>query len=463
MERSYIGALLRGACLDGVGPADFLDPDLRQIFGVIGRLHRERRPVDTAIVVDALRHEGAAACGKDWALILSVVWDAPAVSSSASEYGRLIRGYAGIESLSTTLGEVLAGIESPGGRSDPTATAEAARLRLAETLAQMGASRVLSPLTATEILEAAYQPVQWTLKPLLTEGAVRILSGPGKVGKTTFAIAAHLACIRGGNLAGHFESEGGHTVAYFDGENQKGSWAKKYTAVCKGLGISPQRIVEEGRLAYFNSRGLYLDDPSTLNAVIGAAKKVGASEIVLDSLTRLHRQREADAVAMSSLFLDCIFRLRDEVVAGVTVIHHTRKGPPGTADDPGDALRGSSDLRNVVDTHLSFTRNKKNRSAFTLTVTAQRDAAEAGPFSLCWEWTSNSSVTFLPADPAKVDDTEPRTLGRRPAASQIARTVLREALAKDPSLTWSRAIELCEQAGASKSTAKKVWREVKGA
>jgi hypothetical protein len=279
------------------------------------------------------------------------------------------------------------------------------------------------------------------------------------VTKTTFLIAALVRAITGGWLAEQFEAEGGHTVVWFDAENTKRSWSKKFVAVCQGLGVDARSLLDSERFLYINRRGLYLDDPSLCRAVIDAVKGAHASEVVLDSLTRIHRQKESDAVAMSSFFVDSIFRLRDKAQVGITIPHHTRKGIQGLTDDPASALRGTGDLRNVVDTHLSLTREKRDRSLFTLTVTAQRDAPEEGPFRWRLEWPQGMSARFLPIRETEVNPgSQP---GRPPRKATQAADLLRKALAGDPDLPRVKGIELCKVAGIGETTAKAAWKEIR--
>ncbi len=463
IERSYTRALLQGAHADGVGPSLFLDPDLRQVVHVISELRRSGRPVDETIVLDVLRNSGAAACGKDWSLVLAMIWDAPAVPSNADEYVRLIAAYAGVDRLRMTLGEIIRDIDSPAGCSDPAGTLEAAQSAFTKALIPAPKPHPLIAVSGAEILAAATRPLEWTVQPLLTKKGIRIISGPGKVTKTTFLMAMMVRAITEGTLAGHFRSDGGHRVIWFDAENSMSSWSRKYVAVCQGLGIDPLDLIDSGRFVYFQSCGLYLDQPGTLSAVIDATKRAKATEAVFDSLTRVHRQKESDAVSMSSFFVDAFFRLRDEANVGITIPHHTRKGQRGVFDDPADSLRGTSDLRNVCDTHLALSREKKDPKIFTLEVTAQRDAPEEGPFSWRMEWTPGSPTFFLPFQSSDPSAKAPTQGGRPPKTLQRAKRLLREARVSNPNLRRVDGIGLCKKANIGTTTAKKAWNEIRGA
>lgn len=250
----------------------------------------------------------------------------------------------------------------------------------------------LAPLGADEIMAAAAQPVAWIVEPVFTAGGVRIISGIGKSYKTSLAIALGLRTIEAGDLAG-MRSGGGLSVAFIDAENRPAVWGRKYVAVARGLGMDPAALVRDGRVFYLNRPGLRLDDPATLRRVSDLLRRACVGEVVIDSLTAVHRLDEIDAGAMRGFFCDGIFRLRDEVVAGITVLHHHRKNQG--SDDPSMALRGTSDLRNVVDTHLAVTRIG---DTLRLDVTAQREAPECRAIYLRTEW-SPDGLRFTNAAP----------------------------------------------------------------
>jgi len=108
-----------------------------------------------------------------------------------------------------------------------------------------------------------------------------------------------------------------------------------------------------------------------------------------------------------------------------------------------------------------MSRSRKDKSLYTITVSAQRDAAEEGPF--CWrlDWTDEGGARFLLADPGEAYMQEPRPNGRPPTAYETAVRVLGEAVANDPKLPWTKAISLCRDAGVGQTTANRALRELK--
>jgi hypothetical protein len=401
MERSYVGALIRGARLDGVGPDNFLDPDLRQVISHIRTMQTHDSKLDVATLTDSLRLSGGCASGMDWGAFLANVIDAPAVVSMAPEYARRLVAYGNVGLLADVMREELQQLEAPGGASDPAIAVNGLCDRLATVIKKATIAKPLLPMTADEILGAAATPLQWVIKPLSTVQGIRIISGLGKVGKSTLATALALKSISGGAFTKHFDAgTGGHNVAIIDVENRPAAWARKLFPIARGLDVDAADLIRRGRLLYINRPGLSLDDPSSLHGVIDLLKQANVTEVILDSLTGIHSRDENKAVDMRAFFLTRIFALRDKVGAGITILHHHRKPLNGT-DDAAQALRGTGDLRNVVDTHISISRVPKTPGVLCLEVTAQREAADLPPFYISMDWDTPGTLAFDHVDPGE--------------------------------------------------------------
>jgi predicted ATP-dependent serine protease len=96
-------------------------------------------------------------------------------------------------------------------------------------------------------------------------------------------------------------------------------------------------------LYFLHFQDVRLDRDECFNALIDKIQEVTPVLLVIDSLVRVHRQKEDDAVAMSLV----VGRLRKIANTGITllVIHHHRKGEGPLSQK----LRGSSDIPGGVD------------------------------------------------------------------------------------------------------------------
>ena len=375
LEVPYIASLIRGTIKDGIVPASaFYDIDLRAIVSVIHSLPNGK--ADLGLLLNGLRTRGDPSKGGTWAQVLASFDRIPGVADNAAVYAEWIGAADQRARLSTTLREILADLESPVSGTDPPIAISEAAQRLGAALRSIERTGRLAPMTAEAIMAAARTPVEWIVDPLYTAKGVRILSGLGKVGKSTLALALALLSIKRLDVQGRLRGCGGISVAILDAENRESVWGRRLLALGQGMEIDVEDLLRSGRLVYVNQRSLRLDDQATIGRVVGLLRALGVGEIVVDSLTAVHRLPENDSAAMRGFFQDSIFRLRDEVGAGVTVLHHHRKPSLGS-DDPGQALRGSGDLRNVVDTHISISRDPKDKSLVRIVVDAQREEVEA--------------------------------------------------------------------------------------
>lgn len=375
LEVPYVASLVRGAIKDGILPATaFSDLDLRAVVAVIQSLPNGKP--DRGLLLNGLRAKGEPGRGGTWAQVIATLETIPGVADNAPVYAEWIGAADSRARLSVALRDILEALESPVSSTDPPAAVSEAARQLTAAVRSVETTSRLRPMTAADILTAARTPVEWIVDPLYTAKGVRILSGLGKVGKSTLALALAILSIKRGEILGRLKGCGGMSVAILDAENRESVWGRRLLALCQGMNLDAEDLLKSGRLIYLNQRSLRLDDPAVLGRVVGILRETQVGEIVIDSLTAVHRLQENDAAAMRGFFQDAIFRLRDEVNAGITVLHHHRKPPLGS-DDPGSALRGSGDLRNVVDTHISISRDSKDKALVRVVVDAQREEVEA--------------------------------------------------------------------------------------
>jgi len=97
--------------------------------------------------------------------------------------------------------------------------------------------------------------------------------------------------------------------------------------------------------------------------------------VLLDPLVRLHRQDENSSADMSAL-LGYLRNLQREMQTAVILVHHARKN--GASGQPGQALRGSSDLHAFGDSNLYL---KRSRERLVLTF-EHRAASSPKPLEL---------------------------------------------------------------------------------
>ena len=96
-------------------------------------------------------------------------------------------------------------------------------------------------------------------------------------------------------------------------------------------------------LSFLHFQGVRLDRLDILDALMERVKEVNPTLVVIDSLIRVHRQKEDDSMSMS-LVVDSLRKIANSGTT-VLVIHHHKKGEGPLSQK----LRGSSDIPGGVD------------------------------------------------------------------------------------------------------------------
>jgi hypothetical protein len=440
-ERAILGAVLtdsrRFEDLAGLDADEFYSPRHRSIYQAMCRIAVSGQAIDPVTVRSSL--------GPDFdggAVYIASLLDDSFHSQNIRDYLRTVHQAAQDRRAMQAAAKYLEALGSVNGHGrDEVQTAQAALERAIASSCESGAG--IEPDSPAEAATAAATPVCWAVEPLTTAKGVRVFSGLGASGKTTFAMFMSLVCINGGSESLGLSCDGGLTVAYLDAENSTASWWRKFYAVAAGLNIDPVPLVAQRRILRFGIRRHYLDDMATLRRIIRAVREAGCSEIIVDSMTAVHRADENNAGQMRRFFDESVFRLRDEVLAGVTILHHARKPPEGV-DDVIHSMRGSSDIRNAVETHLSISRTG---NTLRLDLTKQREAAECKPVLL--------EVTY---EPGLVRYSRAIATGPKPDLA-VRKNQAGDILDAGPDMSFSEALGQCIQAGVSRRTFIRAWKE----
>lgn len=213
---------------------------------------------------------------------------------------------------------------------------------------------VPSPLrfvSAAELRTHAPDEPPWIWRDYLAPGAVTIVAGKPKVGKSTLAFAlADALAQRAPAFLGR-ELDGGPVV--YVSEETIGTLAHKLPAV------DDLRVL---------SRDLAWPKPSwgeLIGAAVAEAKRVGAVALVIDTLAywaAMPSHREKDAGSAQAVMQ----RLLEAASEGVAVllVMHQRKG----GGEDGEGLRGSGAFAGAADivVELERTQNPRERVLLTL-------------------------------------------------------------------------------------------------
>lgn len=251
--------------------------------------------------------------------------------------------------------------------------------------------------SAAELVEAAGEPQEFILEPILAPGTTALIYGPAGVGKSFLALGLALAAAGGGSFLG-WTAPRPHNVLYLDGE------------------MSPEAVA--GRLRLFGppppSLRLWLAaeqegprlDLSTLDGVLRLSKSWGEVDLVIiDSLSSLAGgvlQQDTERWHEMRYFLG----LQQRFGRSVVMVHHAnREG----------ALRGISRRADAMDVIMALRRPRDWQPAdgarFELRLEKARhqSGAELAPIEaqLCadangiahWQWHRGESTALRRAAP----------------------------------------------------------------
>lgn len=229
--------------------------------------------------------------------------------------------------------------------------------------------------TAGDLLQAHSEPVEWVVDRLVPRRGVTMLSGEGGIGKSFFAMDLAIAVACGQPFVNTFDAVQG-PVLYVDMENDEGTIGRRIDQLSRG------RAVEAGELPIFiPKRGkpgveLQMDTPEGRAWLWGAICEHKPVMVVVDSLIAIHNGDENSNVAMRQLMAGLDGMARDGDL-GLVVVHHQRKR--GVVNDAGQLMRGASDLRNSIVSHVAARRQHDDVVLFQHDKC--RPAKPADPFS----------------------------------------------------------------------------------
>lgn len=181
------------------------------------------------------------------------------------------------------------------------------------------------------------QQQRWLLDPFVPAGALVLLQGAPKSGKTFFA--GWLACtLASSGLRVLFVEEEGSV-------DVQGDRFRPFLSDGKGADL-------DGRLMVAFRRRFRLDVPQRVDGLIQWVKDTKAQVVVLDPFKLLHQADEQSASELTPV-LDALQRIITETGCTIILIHHTKKGGSWDKGDQSDAqsadARGSGAIIGSVD------------------------------------------------------------------------------------------------------------------
>lgn len=205
------------------------------------------------------------------------------------------------------------------------------------------------PVVRAAKLEVEREEQRWLIEGLWARSAIGLIGGAPKCCKTWLGLDMAVSVATGTKALGHFPTVASGPVLVYLAEDALPQVRSRIQALCR------RRHLDIGSLDLFviTAPVLRLDlqaDQQRLAETIGQLRP---RLVLLDPLVRMHRLDENSAAEISGL-LGYIRDLQRRFDVAIVLVHHASKKQ---RSQPGQALRGSSDLHAIGDCNAYLARN----------------------------------------------------------------------------------------------------------
>jgi hypothetical protein len=239
------------------------------------------------------------------------------------------------------------------------------------------------PICRANELDIQQPEKLWLIESIWTSCAVGVIGGAPKCCKSFFGLDMAVSVATGTHCLGRFAVKQPGPVLVFPAEDALPAVRARIQALCTQRNLDIQKL----DLFVITASTLRLDlaaDQQRLNATLAY---VNPRFLLLDPLVRLHRLDENSAADISKL-LGFIRHMQRTYHTAIALVHHASKKHRA---QPGQALRGSSDLHAFGDSNAYLARHKKR---IVLSV-EHRSAKSMDPIEMQLVSRENGAATHL--------------------------------------------------------------------
>jgi hypothetical protein len=277
------------------------------------------------------------------------------------------------------------------------------------------------PTLPVHALEEQPAEARWLVRDLWGAEAAGIIGGAPKCCKSWLGLDLAVSVASGTACLGRFEVESPGPAVVFLAEDALSGVRERVAQLCRHRGLPLAGL----DLHVVTAPGLRLDQPRDRRALDATLGALQPRLLLLDPLVRMHRLDENSAAEISEL-LGFLRELNRRHHTAIVLVHHMAKR---ARRDPGQALRGSSDLHAWTDSACYLLRREQR-----LRLTAEHRAAPApAPMMLRLAGGEGDPVHLEldgheAAEAAPVPLTETIRAELRRAGQPLTRQMLRERL-----------------------------------
>lgn len=213
------------------------------------------------------------------------------------------------------------------------------------------------PVCKAHELDAQAPGQRWLIESLWARAAVGMVGGPPKCCKSWLGLDMALSVASATPCLGRFEVKAPGPALIYLAEDALADVRARIDSLCRHRSLDIARL----DLSVITAPSLRLDlaqDQRRLDATLAAVRP---RLLLLDPLVRLHRLDENSAGDVARL-LGFLREMQRRHQTAIALVHHTSKK---RRSQPGQALRGSSDLHAFGDSNAYLAR-RRSRLLLTL-------------------------------------------------------------------------------------------------
>ncbi len=204
------------------------------------------------------------------------------------------------------------------------------------------------PVVQVAQIEVEPEHQHWLIEGLWGRSAIGLIGGAPKCGKTWLGLDMAVSVASGTPALGHFPTRASGAALVYLAEDALPQVRARVDALCRHRSLDLQRL----DLHVITVPVLRLDLPLDQDRLAGTIAALKPRVVLLDPLVRMHRRDENSATEISGL-LGYIRELQRRFDVAVVLVHHASKKQRA---QPGQALRGSSDLHAIGDSNAYLAR-----------------------------------------------------------------------------------------------------------
>ena len=204
------------------------------------------------------------------------------------------------------------------------------------------------PVLQAACLEQQLEETRWLIEGLWARSAIGLIGGSPKCCKTWLGLDMAISVASGTKALGHFQAIGRGPALIYLAEDALPQVRSRIDAICRRRACKIQDL----DLHVITAPSLRLDQVTDQERLAETIRSLRPVIVVLDPLVRLHRLDENSASEISGL-LGYFRDLQRRFDTAIVLVHHASKKQ---RSQPGQALRGSSDLHAIGDCNAYLAR-----------------------------------------------------------------------------------------------------------